>query len=119
MTRIEIENSLRELNKSIMTGNMMDGFEKFYHENVTMQENELPPTVGKEANRKRELQFLADVTAFRKAEMKGMGIGDDISFVAWEFDYTHKDWGVRNYPQVSVQHWKDGKIIHEQFIYTR
>jgi hypothetical protein len=37
--------------------------------------------------------------------------------VIWKYDYTHKEWGTRDYTQVSVQHWKDGKIIHEQFIY--
>jgi len=39
------------------------------------------------------------------------------SMVQWHVDYTHKDWGVRNYKQVSVQDWKDGRIIKEQFFY--
>jgi len=37
--------------------------------------------------------------------------------VKWHFDYTHKEWGTRNYTQVSVQHWKNGKIVKEQFFY--
>ncbi len=118
MTRVQIENSLKELNSMFLSGNLLEAFDKYYHDDVSMQENNLPPTVSKAANRKREEEFLQNVTEFRGAEVKGMGVGDDISFVIWNYDYTHKDWGVRNYSQVSIQKWKDGKIINEQFIYS-
>ena len=39
--------------------------------------------------------------------------------VEWEFDFTHKDWGVRNYTQVSVQRWNnEGQIVNEKFNYN-
>ena len=117
MKRTEIENSLKDLNSLVLEGRIMDAFEKYYHPDVAMQENELPPVISKEANRQRELEFLSNLTDFRKAEVRGVGIGDGISFVIWNYDYTHKEWGVKNYSQVSVQQWKDGKIIREQFIY--
>ena len=118
MTRLEIEYSLNELNNFILNGRMMDAFEKYYHDDVIMQENHLPPTISKVANRQRELEFLENVTEFRGAEVKGMGVGDNISFVVWKYDYTHKQWGVRDYTQVSIQEWKDGKIIKETFVYA-
>jgi hypothetical protein len=118
MTRLEIENSLNELNSLVLTGKMMDAFERFYHDDVVMQENHLTPTISKNANRQRELEFLDNVTEFRGAEVKGMGIGDSISFVIWKYDFTHKDWGVRDYTQVSIQEWKEGKIIKETFVYA-
>ena len=117
MKRTEIENSLKDLNGLVLEGRVMEAFEKYYHPDVVMQENEQPPVTSKEKNRKRELDFMDNVTDFRKAEVKGVGIGDEISFVIWHYDYTHKEWGVRNYSQVSIQQWKDGKIIREQFIY--
>jgi len=117
MTRLAIEAALKELNTLVMEGKLIDAFDKFYHEEVAMQENEQAPTVSKETNRRRELEFLDNITEFRRAAVKGMAIGDDISYVTWTYDYTHKEWGVRQYTQVSVQQWKDGKIIHEQFIY--
>lgn len=118
MKRKQIEKCITDLNTLVQEGRLMDAFEKYYHENVIMQENEETPTVSKEENRKRERQFLDDVIEFRKAEVKGVGVGDDLSFVFWEYDYTHKEWGVKNYSQVAIQQWKDGKIIHEKFIYT-
>jgi hypothetical protein len=117
MTRIEIERALTDLNGLVLQGKSLDAFEKYYHNDVSMQENSMAPTVGKKANYAREVEFYGNITDFRGATIKGMGVGDDISFVIWHYDYTHKDWGVRNYSQVSVQHWKDGKIIMEKFVY--
>jgi hypothetical protein len=106
-----------DLNDLILQGRALEAFEKYYHEDVTMQENENTPTIGKEANRQREKEFFAAITEFRSAKPIKVAIGEDISMVQWHYDYTHKDWGVRNYSQVSVQEWKDNKIIREQFFY--
>lgn len=113
-----IKEKITELNQLVLSGKAMDAFEKFYHEDVVMRENEREPTNGKQANRLREREFFQNIAEFRGAEVKGVTVGTDLSTVIWHYDYTHKVWGVRNYTQVSVQHWKDGKIIHEQFFYA-
>ena len=118
MKREQIEESLKDLNRLVLEGHMMDAFEKYYHDDVAMQENQMAPVVTKQANRERELEFLRNIVEFRHAEINGSAVGDQISFVIWSYDYTHKEWGVRKYSQVSVQHWADGKIIKEQFIYA-
>lgn len=112
-----IEKAVNELNSLILNGRAMEGFEKYYADEVIMQENETTPTVGKEANRKRELAFFSSITDFRGAKVLNKAVGDNISYVTWHFDYTHRDWGVRNYTQVSVQTWEEGKIVKEQFFY--
>ena len=108
---------LKDLNQLVLEGKMLEAFDKYYHDDVYMQDNTLPPTIGKAANRQREEEFLGNITEFRGAEVLSMGEGNDVSYVEWKYDYTHKDWGVRNYTQISKQHWKDGKIIKEQFFY--
>jgi hypothetical protein len=112
-----LNEKITELNNLVLSGKAMDAFEKFYHPDVVMQENENTPTVSKEANRKRELEFFDSITEFRGAEVKGVTLGENLSTVIWYYDYTHKDWGVRKYTQASVQHWQDGLIIKEQFFY--
>ena len=106
-----------DLNDLILQGKALEAFEKYYHDDVIMQENEGSPTLGKEANRQREIEFFSAITEFRSAKPLKVTLGEDISMVQWQYDYTHKDWGVRKYSQVSVQEWKDGKIIREQFFY--
>ncbi len=112
-----ISEKINHLNQLILEGKALEGFELYYDDEVVMQENELAPTVGKDANRKREQDFFGSITEFRVAKAMDVAVGENISYVKWHFDYTHKDWGIRNYTQVSVQQWKNGKIIKEQFFY--
>jgi len=114
----DIKSKLDQLNQMVLDGKALEAFDKFYHRDVIMQENENEPTIGKEANRKREEEFFGNITDFRNAEVKEVAVGDNVSYVTWKYDYTHKEWGVRNYTQVSKQLWKDGLIIHEQFLYS-
>jgi len=112
-----LKQKLSDLNQLVLNGKALDAFDKYYHPDVVMQENESSPTIGKAANRKREEEFYGNITEFRGAEVKGTTVGDNLSSVIWSYDYTHKEWGVRKYTQVSVQHWKDGLIVREQFFY--
>lgn len=95
----------------------MEAFEQYYDEQVVMQENNLPPTEGKAANRQRELEFYANVTELRTIQPLDVAAGDGVTMVVWQYDYTHKEWGHKDYIQVSVQHWRDDKIVREQFFY--
>ena len=108
---------VKELNELVRAGQLEEGIQRFYHPDVVMQENESTPTIGKEANLDREKNFLSNIVEFRKAEVKATTTSESVTAVVWHFDYTHKEWGVRNYTQVSVQHWQDGLIIKEQFFY--
>ncbi|MEJ1236513.1 nuclear transport factor 2 family protein [Chryseolinea sp. T2] len=108
---------MADLNQLVISGKLLDAFEKYYHDDVEMQENENSPVRGKDANRKREQEFLSNITEFRNASVKGLAVSNNTSFVIWSYDYTHKEWGVKNYTQVSVQTWKDNKIVKEQFFY--
>ncbi len=109
---------LDELNKMILSGKTQEAFEKYYSEDVVMQENNHPPTVGKSANREREKKSVAMVEALHGAQVKGVAIGDNFSMVEWEFDMTYKGGHRAKINQVAVQRWKDGLIINERFYYN-
>jgi|SRR5215813_5934950 len=108
---------ITDLNDLVLQGKALHAFDMYYDENVIMQENENAPTVGKTANRRREEEFFSSIVEFRGAKPLRVTVGEDTTMVQWHYDYTHKDWGLRNYTQVSVQEWKDGKIVREQFFY--
>ena len=105
------------INDMILQGNALEAFDEFYHDDIVMQENDNTEFVGKELNRKREEEFFSSITDFRSARPLKVTIGENTTMVEWHFDYTHKDWGIKNYTQVAVQDWKDGKIIKEKFYY--
>ncbi len=113
----DLKEKVKEYIRMQQSGEIIAALDRFYSDDTVMQENELEPTVGKEANRLREETFLRNVQAFRKAEVKSLSIGADTVAIEWHYDYDHREWGTRNYHQVSLQRWKDGKIVHERFYY--
>ncbi|MBD2460240.1 nuclear transport factor 2 family protein [Oscillatoria sp. FACHB-1407] len=116
--KTDLQAVFADIQNLLSQGKAMDIFEKYYADNVVMQENNAPATVGKEANRARELDFFNNVVEFRKAELKGVAFGDDLIISEWDLDYTHKEWGSLTYTQVAVQRWQDGKVVHERFYYN-
>jgi len=108
---------ISDLNDMILQGQAMEAFDKYYSDDVIMQENNEPEIVGKKTNRKREEEFFASITEFRSARPLHVSIGEGVTMVEWHYDYTHKDWGVKNFTQVAVQEWKNGKITREKFYY--
>jgi len=113
-----LHEKISNLNELILSGKPLEAFEKFYHPAVVMQENESTPTVGKDANLRREIDFFGKVSGFSEnAKILDVALGDNVTMVRWQYNYVHKEWGKKNYTQVSVQHWKDGQIVKEQFFY--
>ncbi len=107
----------RELNEAILNGAALEAFETYYADDVVMQENDAAPTIGKDANREREQAFFAAITDFRGGKVLASGVGGDTSLSHWHFDFTHREWGERNYNQVAVRTWRDGKVVREVFYY--
>ena len=107
-----------ELNQMILEGKIMEAFEKFYVEEVVMQDNNYPARVGKSINRQYEEDFVNGLTEFRGAKVISTLVSEGLSVVEWWFDYTHKDYGVRNYVQLAIQRWKNGQIVEEKFYYN-
>jgi hypothetical protein len=112
---MDIETNVKDLNQMILEGKMLDAFEKHYADDVVMQDINMEPTVGKDANREREIKWLEGITDFRGAEVKNVAVGDNVSMVEWFMDYSHKEYGEVKMAQVAVQNWKDGKIVKEVF----
>jgi hypothetical protein len=114
----ELKTQVEDLNQMILNGEILEAFEKYYDDEIVMQDNDYPQRVGKEMNREYEKGFVSGLTEFRGAKVLNTLISDDVVAVEWWFDYTHKDYGVRNYRQLAVQRWKNGKIVEEKFYYN-
>jgi ketosteroid isomerase-like protein len=92
---------------------------EFYDDDVSMQENNNPPVVGKNANVEREKQFVAYVKAWKSFNIRAVGIDESrgIALIQSDFEFDAVDGKTIKYDQVSVQQWRDGKIVHEKFYY--
>lgn len=115
-----IKENVEALNNMILQGDILGAFEKFYADEVVMQDNETPLREGKKVCREFEEAFVNNLSEFRGAAVKNVMVSEEagVAAIEWDFDYTHNEWGERKYTQVSVQRWNDGKIVSEKFVYN-
>lgn len=104
----------RELNQLLQQGRVFEAFDRFYSEQVSMQENLDPPCVGKAANLERERGFFGSLERYEFRLLAEAASGD-VSFGEWELDLTFKGGQRVRRQQVSVRRWRDGQIVPERF----
>lgn len=117
MSHHDIKSLDTELNQSILAGDILGAFEKHYADDIIMQENSSQPTIGKDVNREREKEFLASIEELHGMELVGSAVDGDRSYSEWRMDYTARGTGRLTYIQVASRKWRDGKVVHERFIY--
>jgi len=66
---------------------------RYYADDVTMQENEQPPRVGKAACRAFEEDFLSKIKAVRTNVCDGYVISGNKALIVYRIDADHADWG--------------------------
>jgi ketosteroid isomerase-like protein len=118
-TATSVQELDKQLNDDVLSGKIMDAFEKYYADDVVMQENAEEPRVGKAANRKAEEEFMSSVEAFNGGSVKASAVNGDVSFSEWEMDITFKGGKRVKMEQVAVRKWKNGKIVNERFFYNK
>ena len=109
----------KQLNEMILTGKALEAFEKFYSDDVVMQENSEEPRKGKAANREYEQQFFASLAEWHDGKIVNSAVNGDTSFSEWYMDVSFKNGARYKMEQVAVRKWKDGKIVHERFFYNK
>jgi ketosteroid isomerase-like protein len=107
------------LNDMVLSGKALEAFEKYYADDVVMQENSDEPRVGKEANRKAEEEFFASLAEFHDGKVLASAVNGDTSFSEWFMDVTFKNGYRMKLAQVAVRKWKNGKVVHERFFYNK
>ena len=114
MTHVEKATDLYQL---INSGRLMDGFEKYYHPDVVLQEIGEAPRVGKDVNREYEKTFVGSVKEFHGAGVLAITGNEQESKTMVEswMDMTFQNDFRVKMQQVAVQTWDGDQIIHETF----
>ena len=80
-----------------------------------MQENSGEPCHGKDANRKRVIDWANTVAELHAARLIGSAASGDRAYSEWEYDATYKN-GVRfTMDEVAVRVGRAGKVVSECF----
>jgi len=116
MTIEKLEGIVEDFADHVESFRYEEAHDKFYHPELVKHENEGAPTLGLEAHREEMKHFLSSLSQ-PKAVLISKIVSDDMSVIEWNYSFHHKDWGKRDFREVSVQRWKEGKIIHERHHY--
>lgn len=98
----------------IRAGKILETFDAYYDDEVVMSENGVDERVGKAANREYEQAFVDGVT-FHGAEVGLVLVDGDHAAIEWAFDLTPADASRTTQKQVSMQTWRNGRIVREVF----
>ena len=108
-----LREKVNELNSLIEEFRYPEALDKFYHEELVTQENEEPPIVGLTNYKEAGKKFMSCISNY-SAQVKNVIISDRMSVTEWHYKFDHTMAGKWDRFQISVQRWKDGKIIHER-----
>jgi hypothetical protein len=106
-----------ELYNMINSGQLLDAFEKYYSEDVVMQEMGEEPRFGKAVNREYELKFVGSVEAVHGGGVDNITADENKAVVMVEnwMDVTFKGGHRVKLEQVCVQEWNGDQIVKERF----
>jgi ketosteroid isomerase-like protein len=107
---------VKELVEYVESGRILEAIDRFYADDVAMQENSAAPVVGKAVNRERERVFFDSVTVHQNRARSIVADGDH-AVINWLLEFTGADGKRYRLDQLAVQTWKDDRIVHERFIY--
>ena len=105
-----------EFTKLVADFRYEEAHDRFYDEKLVKHENEDAPTIGLEQHRQEMQQFLTAISN-ASAQLIQVVVSDDMSVCEWHYQFDHASWGHRDFREISVQRWRNGKIIHERHHY--
>jgi len=94
-----------------------DAIEEFYAPNASMQENNLPPRVGRDALVANERAVLARARSVKSQCVRPVFANGDYVVVRWIFEFEFKDDTRIRMEELAYQRWEGERIAEEKFFY--
>ena len=117
-TATSVQELDKQLNDDVLSGKIMEAFEKYYADDVVMQENSEEPRKGKAENRKAEEEFMASVEAFNGGVVTASAVNGDVTLFRVGDGYHVQGWQARE----DRTRWRCGsgrmaRLCSERFFY--
>mgnify|MGYP001802687050 CR=1 FL=1 len=114
------QEKIQEMYQMIGEGQMLEAFDRFYHENIEMVEATGEVRSGKAFNRQFEEKWMASIQEFHGGGYNAITSNEDAKTTmveAWS-DVTFKDGNRMKLEEVAVQTWEGDQIVRERFYYN-
>jgi len=117
MTQVT-ESQMNEVHNMLAKGEFIEAMEKFYIDDVVLQEANETPKKGKQNVIEGEKEMLAGVGEFIRYEVHGKALNNDTTFYSATMEYVEKSGTHVKVEQTVVSKWENGKIISERFYHA-
>ncbi len=91
--------------------------EEFHTPDSTMQENQSPPRVGRDAHVTAERAVLARAKTVTSTCVHPVFVNGDHVAIRWIFRFVWLDGSITHMEEIAYQRWVGEKIASEQFFY--
>jgi hypothetical protein len=91
--------------------------EEFYTEQSSMQENQSPPRVGRDAHVAGERKVLARARSLTSQCVRPVFVNGDMVVIRWIFHFEWLDGTVTHMEELAYQRWEGERIAEETFFY--
>ncbi len=95
----------------------VEAIEEFYAENSSMQENQLPPRVGRTLLVASERAVLAKAKSLSSTCVRPVLVNGDIVVIRWVFVFVWPNDSITRMEEIAYQRWDGERIVEEQFFY--
>ena len=110
-------NTVERFVRMVEAGQGVEALIQFYAEHATMQENESPPRVGKEALLRFEHAAQASVTNLRATCIRPVFVAGSTAVIRWIFEYTSQTGKAVRFEELAYQSWEGELVVQEKFFY--
>jgi sulfate adenylyltransferase subunit 1 len=117
-TESDFMTAVEDFQGLVKAGKTLEAIEKYYADDIQIQENSDAPRIGKQAMLQREKGLLEQIKSIKFDilssvidEPKGLVLGE------MQIKYETLSGHTRQISEAFVQHWKGGKVVFERFYY--
>ncbi|MET0543274.1 MAG: nuclear transport factor 2 family protein [Variovorax sp.] len=94
-----------------------EAVEEFYAPDVSMQENQSEPRVGRDAAVARERAIFERALAVRSRCVRPVFVNGDHVVIRWIFEFDWRDGSTTHMEELAWQRWDGERLAEETFFY--
>ena len=94
-----------------------EAVEEFYTADASMQENQAPPRVGRDAHIANERKVLSRTKTLSSTCVRPVFVNGDRVVIRWIFHFEWRDGTITHMEEIAYQRWEGERIAEETFFY--
>jgi ketosteroid isomerase-like protein len=94
-----------------------EAVEEFYTADASMQENQAPPRVGRDAHIANERKVLSRTKTLSSTCVRPVFVNGDRVVIRWIFRFEWRDGTMTHMEEIAYQRWEGERIAEETFFY--